>query len=190
MNLFTLKVVTIESKTLRSEIYQKLVYKKKLRGRVLNGDVPALGLRKGHRLMPTPDLLDVAQFEFMAPPFVTSWWIGPENGRLVHDCPLLELAGVGLETWSLDILHSWHLGPLQLLVSLALNYCLDSGLWAPSSVGLDAAEKRKLSLFAIKSELFQFYRDQKNDPQWEGKCSEVSWTDFIFSPVFMTRNYA
>lgn len=128
MNLFTLKVVTIESKTLRSEIYQKLVYKKKLRGRVLNGDVPALGLRKGHRLMPTPDLLDVAQFEFMAPPFVTSWWIGPENGRLVHDCPLLELAGVGLETWSLDILHSWHLGPLQLLVSLALNYCLDSGL--------------------------------------------------------------
>ena len=93
----------------------------------------------------------------------------------MHDCPLLQLSGVGLEMWSLDIMHSWHLGPLQLLVSLAFNFCLDSGLWAPTSTGLDAAEKRKLSLFAIKAELFQFYRDQKKDPSWVGKSSEVSW---------------
>ena len=170
-----LQVVRIESIDMRSQLYRKLVYKKKFRGRGLVSDFPTLGLKKGSRLLPTAEIPDVGQFEFLTPPFTTSWWVGADDARLVHDCPLLQLSGVGLEMWSLDIIHSWHLGPLQLLVSLAFNFCLDSGIWAPTSTGLDAAEKRKLSLFAIKAELFQFYRDQKKDPSWVGKSSEVSW---------------
>lgn len=123
--------------------------------------------------MPTPTLPDVAGFEFKEIPFETSWWVGPEDGRLLHDCPLLNLSGVGLETFSLDIMHSWHLGPLQLLVSKALNYCLDTGLWGPrAGGGGDAQDRRKLSLLAIKSELFAFYRDQRQDKDWLGKGSE------------------
>ena len=100
--------------------------------------------------------------------------VDSEDARLVHDCPLLELSGVGLETLSLDIMHSWHLGPLQLLTSMALNYAIDSNLWAPPTEGLDAADKRKLSLLAIKAEQFQWYKEKRKDPDWRGKGSEAT----------------
>ena len=130
---------------------------------------PRLGWRKVAAFCQRQKFQMLGNLSSWHPLFTTSWWVGADDARLVHDCPLLQLSGVGLEMWSLDIMHSWHLGPLQLLVSLAFNFCLDSGLWAPTSTGLDAAEKRKLSLFAIKAELFQFYRDQKKDPSWVGK---------------------
>ncbi len=167
-------MIDVTSMQMRSKIYQKLVYKKKFRGRALIADIPEFGLKKGSRLIPTKDLPDVAAFERMALPFSCSWWIAPEDARLVHDCPLLELPGVGLETLSLDIMHSWHLGPLQLLTSMALNYAIDSNLWAPPTEGLDAADKRKLSLLAIKAELFQWYKEKRNDPDWRGKGSEAT----------------
>ena len=123
--------MTIDSNRLRSSIANKLGYRKKYRGRVLLEDVPELGLKRWSRLMPTRDLQDVASFEFTKTPFDVSWWVLSTEGRLVHDCPLMSVGGIGLETWSLDIMHSWHLGPLQQLVSLSLNYCLDTSLWAP-----------------------------------------------------------
>ncbi|CAK9051241.1 Uncharacterized protein SCF082_LOCUS28143 [Durusdinium trenchii] len=120
-------VLEVTSTQMRSKILQSLAYKKKWRGRALISALPQYGLGKGSRLMPTPSMPDVAKFEFMEVPFTVWWWVGPEDFRLVHDCPLVELDGVGLESFSLDIMHSWHLGPLQLLVSLVLNFCLDCG---------------------------------------------------------------
>ena len=160
------------STSMRSKIYQNLLYKKKWRGRTLVKSLPQSGLLKNSRLMPTPSMPDVGNFEFQRIPFEASWWVGPEDGRLLHDCPLLLLTGVGLETFSLDIMHSWHLGPLQLLVSKALNFCLDSGLWYPRTSTTEAADRRRLSLLAIKSELFLWYREQRKDPDWLGKGSE------------------
>ena len=157
---------------MRTRIYQVLGYRKKYRGRVVLQGIPELGLRKNSRLMPTSTLPDVSQFEFTPVPFSTSWWImSPDTGRLLHDNPLMEVAGVTLESLSLDLMHTWHLGPVQILVSRALNLCLDSGLWAPSTQ-LDAAEKRRLGLYAVKVELMQFYRDQRADPEWNKRGSE------------------
>ena len=171
------KVVLVTSSEMRSHIYQNLVYKKKTRGRTLRRSLENYGLHKNSRLMPTPEMPDVGTFETMDVPFSTSWWVGPEDGRLLHDCPLLEVAGVGLEMFSLDILHSWHLGPLQLLVSLSLNFCLDSGIWGPRTGGLDAGDKRKISLMGLKAELYQFYRSMRQDKNWREKGSEVAWTN-------------
>lgn len=168
------------STELRTQVFRKLAYKKKLRGRALLSDLPNLGLRKNSRLMPTPWMPDVAQFEFTQVPFTSHWWVGPADARLVHDCPLLDLTGVGLETFSLDIMHSWHLGPVQLLVSLTLNFCIDSGLWAPSTIGQDAQDRRRVSLQGIKAELYQFYRDQRQDADWRGKGSEVAHLYHVF----------
>lgn len=152
-------------------VFRLLVYKEKRRGRVLAKAFPELGLCQWARLVPSPEMLDVELFEFMAIPFQCSWWVGPLEARVTHDCPLMDLKGVGLEMWSLDLMHGWHLGPLQLLVSLILNFCLDSGLWAPQN-GLDAADSRKISLLAIKAELFQFYKLKRADPDWVAKGSE------------------
>ena len=136
-------------------------------------DFPKLGLKKFSRLIPTRDLQDVAGFEFKETPFSASFWVLSLEGRLVHDCPLMDAPGIGLEMWSLDIMHGWHLGPLQQLVSMSLNYCLETSLWAPPTL-LDAEERRRLGLLAIKAELHQWYKLQRLDPEWRAKGSEAS----------------
>lgn len=128
--------------------------------------------------MPSRDLQDVADFEFKKTPFSASFWVLSIEGRLVHDCPLLDVPGVGLEIWSLDIMHGWHLGPMQQLVSLSLNYCLATSLWAPPTP-LDAEEKRRLGLLAIKAELHQWYKLQRLDPEWKAKGSEATRLDIF-----------
>lgn len=170
-------MITIATSLQQKRIFRYLVYKDKQRGRVLAQAIPELGLSQWARLMPSPELPDVASFEFMTVPFQCSWWVAPLDARLTHDCPLLELKGVGLEMWSLDLMHGWHLRPLQLLVSLILNFCLDSGLWAPQT-GLDLTDTRKVSLLAIKAELFQFYKIKRADPDWVGKGSEETSHQF------------
>ena len=92
---------------------------------------------------------------------------------MVHDCPLTTLSGVGLDMWSLDLMHAWHLGPMQQFVSLAMNHCLDSGLWAPDTA-LDVVDRKRISLLSIKTELFSWYKSQRLDPDWRGKGSEES----------------
>ena len=166
------KVTEITSAELRSKVYQSLAYRRKFRGRVLLRDVRELGLKKHSRLMPSTTLPDVAMFEFMEVPFTASWWTATPDDRLLHDCPLFQVPGVTLEAWSLDLMHAWHLGPVQTLVSMGFNFCLDTGLWSPKT-DIDASEKRRLGLLALKAELFQWYRDQRKDPEWRKRGTEV-----------------
>ena len=167
-----IQVVDIPDASTQKRVYQSLFYKRKFLGRVVTENIPELGLPKNARLMPTSTLRDVGDFELTTPPFSTSWWVGPLDGRVLHDCPLMNVSGVGLEMWSLDIMHGWHLGPLQPLVSIAIHLCLESGLWAPQSPDYDAADRKRISLLAIKAELFGFYKLQRLDPEWVGKGSE------------------
>ena len=164
-----MKILTHET---QKKVYKHLGYKKKFRGRVLLRDIPELGLKKFNRLMPSTSLQDVANFEHTAVPFETSWWLASPDERLLHDCPLVMVPGIGLHAWSLDLMHGWRLGPVQTFVSLALNFCLDSGLWSPST-NIDANERRKLGLLALKVELFQWYREKRKDPAWTKKGTEV-----------------
>ena len=152
-----------------------LVLQEKNLGRVVTENIAELGLPKNARLIPTRTLRDVGDFELISPPFSTSWWVGPLDGRLLHDCPLMDVTGVGLEMWSLDIMHGWHLGALQPLVSIAIHFCLESDLWAPRSPDYDAADRKRISLLAIKAELFGFYKLQRLDPEWVGKGSEETY---------------
>ena len=169
----SVQVVEILSPELRTTVYQALGYRKKFRGRVVLRDVPELGLKKHSRLMPSSTLRDVSMFEFTEVPFVTLWWIAsPDHAKLLHDCPLFEVPGISLEAWSLDLMHAWHLGPVQTLVSMGINFCLDTGLWSPKT-DIDALEKRKLGMLALRAELFQWYRDQRQDPEWKQKGTEA-----------------
>lgn len=158
---------------MQKEIFRNLVYRKSRRGRVLVKAFPELGLPKFARLLPSPAMSDVGNFEHTTPPFPTEWWVGDPHERLVHDCPLMNLSGVGLETWSLDLMHSWHLGPLQQLVSIAIHFCLDTGLWSPKT-DIEAGDRKQIGLLAIKAELLCFYKSMRQDPDWLGKGSEES----------------
>lgn len=158
----------------RSAVFQQLEYKETLKGRVLTAAIPELGLPKHARLLPSRSLPDVGDFETTPTPFEAVFWTASLDARLTHDCPLLAISGVGLESFSLDIMHTWHLGPLQLLVSLCINFFLGTGLWG-NSTRVGAADKKKLALLAIKSELFQWYKEKRKDPDWRAKGTEDSW---------------
>ena len=81
--------------------------------------------------------------------------------------------GFGLQSFSIDLMHTWHLGPIQPLVSLALHCCLDAQILNPNAFSLNA-DRQKVGLMAIKSELLQWYKQQRKDPEWLKKGTEVA----------------
>jgi hypothetical protein len=39
------------------------------------------------------------------------WRVGnPKVARLLHRSPLMDIPGVGMDTYAVDILHTWHFG--------------------------------------------------------------------------------
>ena len=77
------------------------------RGRHLSEDVPELLLQAGDRLDPQPMLQDVMDFDTLEPPFVVCFW-RTRDAPIVHRRhPLLtEELGIGLHSFSIDILHT------------------------------------------------------------------------------------
>ena len=121
----------MDSEDMLRTIPRNLEYNRDARGRhlVRDVDLPQLRLRKGWRLEPSRSLPDVAQFEFQAVPFEATFWVAPRTARLTHSCPLYLLEGVSHNSWSIDLMHAWHSGPLQQLVSLAIHTCISSGVF-------------------------------------------------------------
>ena len=52
----------------------------------------------------------------------------------VHDSPLLHILGVGVETYRVDLLHVWHLGPLGLLVAECIWFCIRCRVFVPKTL--------------------------------------------------------
>ena len=155
-------------------IVSALVYNKKRRGRALVRDFVALGLAKYDRLEPTKYLPDVSLFERKSVPFSVTFWKGCKEDRLVHGCPLFIVPGVTIDSWVVDVMHSWHLGDLLIFIAWVMWYFLKLGVFAPVSVYLDAEECQRLSLLRIKSEMYMFYKNKRKDPQWKRTGSEAS----------------
>ena len=166
--------VTISNPGVQSAIYNLLVYKKKGRGRCLKKAFPDLGLVREARLEPSATLPDVAMFESMACPFTCTFYVGGRDGRVLHESPFLKIPGVGLGTWCIDLLHSWHFGPMSTYITHTLRLMLGSSVWKPSIPDLDADERNKLALMALKAELWTHYKMRRaNDPTWSKKGSEA-----------------
>ena len=160
-------------------IARNLEYSTADRGRHLITDLARFGLRKGWRLEPSRSLPDVSQFENQEVPLRVIFWTGARNERLTHMCPLFLLEGLTHDTWSIDILHTWHLGPMQQFISLATHAFIASGVFSPRAANMEAADVRELALMAIKAELFQFYKQLRStDPRWRDKGSEAFCLEF------------
>ena len=151
-----------------------MIYRRKTRGRSLSKAFPALGPAKGSRLEPSAAMPDLALFESMTTPFVCQFYVGSEHGRVLHDSPFLRIPGVSLATWNIDLLHTWHFGPLSTYITVTLRRLLDTDIWKPSIVGLDKEELSKLSLLCMRAELQSHYKLRRQaDPNWSKKGSEA-----------------
>ncbi|CAE7837060.1 unnamed protein product [Symbiodinium sp. CCMP2592] len=173
IGMFTREILVDTAEMLRT-IARNLEYSRLDRGRHLTADLPRYGLRKNWRLEPSRRLPDVSQLEYQELPLRVIFWIAPRDARLTHMCPLFSLEGVTQDSWSIDIMHAWHLGPMQQFISLAMHSFIASGVFSPRSVNIEASELRELALLAIKAELFQFYKNLRStDQRWREKGSEV-----------------
>ena len=170
------KVVVIDSEETKNKIYRILIYRKDCRGRALCKPIPELQLNKWDRLVPTPVLTNVANFEFMATPFDATFWRMTKHDRVVHDCPLLEVEdeiGFGYSDWVVDILHGWALGPLGALVAKTLLVCVKSRVFSPQSDLLASEDLDRLGMLHIKSLCTMYYARKRSDPDWKNTGTEA-----------------
>ena len=171
------KVVLIETCDVRRQVFQHLIYRKDCRGRAVIAALPQLGLRKWDRLIPTKTLPNVANFEFLEPPFEACFWRMDRNGRVVHDCPILEqpaTTGLSYDDWAADLLHSWALGPCSGLVRKTLMFVVKSEIFSPTSAYLDSEDRDRLAMLHVKTLVSKYYKEQKDtDPNWKRTGTEV-----------------
>ena len=139
----------------------------------MTAPIEELGLCKAARLEPSELLCDPSAFEKQVPPFRVVFFFGNKHDRVQHMSPLLGILGMSFKKWAIDTLHSLHMGPFSTAVSFTLQKMLESPVWKPAILGLDQNESSKLALCGLKSELWQFYKDMRNNKEWKDLCSEA-----------------
>jgi len=78
------------------------------------------------------------------------------------------------DLYAIDLLHSWHLGPLGDFVAFSLWYLVEH-IYRPESAHLDKTQEYSIALMRLKSTLWPFYKEKyKLDEDWKKKGSEVT----------------
>ena len=134
----------------------------------------------GDRLHPSRLLRDVADFESLVVPAegldVLFWRVPrPKTARLLHRSPLMDLPGVGTESYAIDILHTWHLGGIPRYVGHVLWAILRRQAY---SEGVPrwffAEEEMHIKMLRMRSTLWVHYKAMiASDPTWHKRASQV-----------------
>ena len=126
-------------------------------GRCLRADVPALGLRRGDRLEPSPALPDVSRFEEL--PADTGhaivFWRPSEETLTRHRNPMFD-ADIGVtpnRSLTIDDLHCLYLGVFKIYAMTALWFLLTSGIFGDVGV---AEENLMIALMVLRHALNEF----------------------------------
>ncbi len=93
---------------------------------------------------------------------------------MLHESPILTIPGVSMLQFFIDLLHTWHLGPLQAYIAMALWLVLDLQPWGMAPHFLDAEDAHRIGLMHLKGKLRSHYtRRRATDEDWNKKGSEV-----------------
>ena len=156
------------------------------RGRCLRASFPALGLKQGWRLDPSPGLEDVCDFAKKQCPFKCVFFIGGKDARILHVSPFLQIPGVSVETWCVDILHTWHYGPMSTFIAYSLRLLLTTMIYRPAIPDLEKVEADRLALLCLRAELWTYYkrlRESDSDGSWKAKGSEAPAPSLIKAKI-------
>jgi hypothetical protein len=128
-------------------------------------------LHAGDRLHPTRTLRDVADFETRSRPFQCLFWrVGDmKTARLLHHSPLMDIPGVGMQTYAIDVLHTWHLGGIPRYVAKVFWLVLRSNALADGfPMWYTSDDRMHLKLLRLRSALWVHYKQmQVADPTWK-----------------------
>ncbi|CAE7198914.1 unnamed protein product [Symbiodinium sp. CCMP2592] len=108
---------------------------------------------RGWRLEPSPSLPDVGNFAKQSCPFSCVFYIGGKHGRVLHQSPFLQIPGVSVDTWCVDILHTWHYGPMSTFIAYGLRLLLTTMIYRPAIPDLEKEEADRLALLCLRAEL-------------------------------------
>ena len=167
------KEVTIPDDGVRREITALLRYGKAGRGRSLKQAYGPLALKRGCCLEPSPQHPNVADFNEREYRSLALSKTGGKHGRELHCSPFLGMPGVTLETWCVDILHTRHFGPMSKYFTFTLQQLLTTPVWKPGTEGLEKEDEQKLSLYALRAEMWAFYKRKRADPEWQKRGTEA-----------------
>ena len=165
--------MTIPDEGVRREVNALLRYGKAGRGRCLKTAYRPLALKRGWRLEPDRQNPDVDDFNERECPLTCTFYIGGKHGRVLHCSPFLQIPGVTLETWCVDILHTWHFGPMSTYITFTVQQLLTTPVWKPGIEGLEKEDEQKLSLYALRAEMWAYYKRKRADPEWHRRGSEA-----------------
>jgi len=128
------------------------------RGRVLQADVPELGLLKGDRLAPTILEPDIDSFSPTLAPREAVWWRSSDETIVRDRNPLFcRESGVTLGALGIDWLHACSLGTFQFILGHLVRALLDLNAFRVRGSG---ANMRELGLGLLKAELTRWYGDE------------------------------
>jgi hypothetical protein len=134
-------------------------------------------LLDGDRLHPSRTLRDIADFETQATPFMCLFWrvANRKTARVLHHSPLMNIPGVCMESYAIDILHTWHLGGIPKYNGTVLWNILRSDAYADQYQNrLYEEDRMHLKLLRLRSDLWLHYKEmQQTDPSWHKKASQV-----------------
>lgn len=158
----------------RALIFAALRYDKKTKGRALRCDLPDLLLRKGDRLEPGGALGNASEFETKSLPFTIVFWRAGKDDHLLHASPLWTLRGLSMAHFTVDLLHSWHLGGCLMFTAAVFWHVLDCGIWSPDASGFSKPEKDKMALMVVRQKMWAYYKTrEKTDLAFKSKGSRA-----------------
>jgi hypothetical protein len=138
--------VVVRTRQLRNRIAASLFYDKRTsgsRGRALRVDIPELNLMAGDRLEPSAGCPDVGAFEHLSLPATVVFWRHDDETLSKHRNPIFNaFTGISLNTLTVDTLHCFYLGVLQVHCSRVIWGLVEADVWETRQAGNTTAPAR------------------------------------------------
>jgi len=138
--------VVVSTQQLRDRIAAELYFDKRVagsRGRALRADIPELNLKAGDRLEPSAGCPDTGAFEHLGLPATVVFWRPGAETLTKHRNPIFNtLTGVTLDTLTVDTLHCFYLGVLQVHCSQVIWGLVEGDAWETREAGNTTAPAR------------------------------------------------
>ena len=129
-------------------------------GLALDRRYPALGLKKGHRLLAHGPVLDIHDLDHLIFPCTLSFFDSKGQATLNHICPLLlSVPGFSIDCIHLDVMHVMDLGITQYLVAGVFARLIHANFADSQAVTVD--RRRTDNLIQLRRIMKQFYKNKK-----------------------------
>ena len=153
-------------------------------GRALAQAIPGTPLLAGDRLEPSSTMPDIGAFEDTSTGLEVTFWRPNAESIAHHRNPIFdEVLGITQDRLVVDILHSFHLGPLQSFCTHAMWELFLCDAWAVGE-GRTLDEVVQLSCQAIMRELAKWYSERRRTHPWDNMTEIQTVTPSMFG----TRN--